>query len=127
MAINLSRVACGPRTVKQPAVYILASKRNGTLYIGVTSDLVQRIGRHRDDAAQAFTQRYGVHQLVYFELHEEMYEAIVREKQLKKWNRRWKLRLIEKDNPNWTDLSEQIGSSVPKCRALDPRLRGDDV
>lgn len=93
---------------KQPAVYILSSKRNGTLYIGVTSNLVQRIWQHRNNQVESFSQRYNVHWLVYFELHQEMEQAILREKQIKKWNRRWKLRLIEKDNPEWADLWGQI-------------------
>jgi len=75
---------------KQPAVYILASKRNGTLYIGVTSDLQKRAWEHKNDLVEGFTKRYGVHRLVYYELHEEMMLAIRREKQMKKWNRDWK-------------------------------------
>ena len=94
--------------MKQPAVYILASQRNGTLYIGVTSNLVQRIWQHKNNEVEGFTKKYHVHFLVYFELHEDMNEAIRREKQLKKWNREWKLRLIEKDNPDWKDLYDDI-------------------
>ena len=94
--------------MKQPAVYILASQRNGTLYIGVTSDLVERVWQHKNDVVEGFTKKYGVHSLVYFELHSEMYEAIQREKRLKKWNREWKIRLIEEANPEWVDLSNQI-------------------
>jgi putative endonuclease len=93
---------------KQPAVYILASKRNGTLYIGVTSDLVKRVWQHKNDLAEGFTKEYGVHTLVYYELHDEMVEAIGREKQLKKWNRAWKIELIEKDNPHWRDLHPEL-------------------
>ena len=93
---------------KQPALYILASKRNGTLYIGVTSNLIQRIWQHRNNQTAGFSQRYHVHQLVYFEIHQDMAQAITREKQLKKWNRKWKLRLIQKNNPEWTDLWDQI-------------------
>jgi putative endonuclease len=89
---------------KQPAVYILASKRNGTLYIGVTSDLVKRIWEHRNDMVEGFTKRYNVHQLVWYELHENMESAIEREKRLKEWKRKWKLELIESTNPNWQDL-----------------------
>ncbi|MGQ0650822.1 MAG: GIY-YIG nuclease family protein [Betaproteobacteria bacterium] len=92
----------------QPAVYILASARNGTLYVGVTSDLSRRIEAHRSGAVAGFTKTHNVHVLVYFELHSEMYEAIQREKRLKKWNRSWKIRLIEKSNPEWADLSSQI-------------------
>jgi putative endonuclease len=88
----------------QPAVYILASQRNGTLYIGVTSNLVKRIWEHKNDAVEGFTEKYGVHSLVYFELLDDMLNAIAREKQLKKWNRSWKLALIEKQNPTWQDL-----------------------
>jgi putative endonuclease len=94
--------------MKQPAVYILASQRNGTLYIGVTSDLVQRVWQHKEDAVEGFTKKYGVHTLVYYELHDEMENAIVREKRLKKWNRAWKLRLIEEKNPEWNDLYASI-------------------
>ena len=88
----------------QPAVYILAIAPNGTLYIGVTSNLVQRIWQHKNDVIEGFTEKYSVHTLVYFELLEDMTNAIIREKQLKKWNRAWKLSLIEKQNPNWKDL-----------------------
>jgi putative endonuclease len=93
---------------KQPAVYILASKRNGTLYIGVTSDLQKRAWEHKNDLVEGFTKRYGVHRLVYYELHEEMMLAIRREKQMKKWNRDCTLRLIERRNPDWQDLWEEI-------------------
>jgi putative endonuclease len=94
--------------VKQPAVYILASKRNGTLYTGVTSDLVARVWQHKNNLADGFTKKYGVHILVYFELHADMMAAITREKQIKKWNRAWKLRLIEQHNPHWHDLYPTI-------------------
>jgi len=89
---------------KQPAVYILASKRNGTLYIGVTSDLVKRVWEHKNNMVEGFTKRYSVHQLVWYELHESMESAILREKRLKDWKRTWKLNLIESMNPNWQDL-----------------------
>jgi putative endonuclease len=88
----------------QPAVYILASQRNGTLYIGVTSNLVQRTWQHKNDLVEGFTEKYGVHGLVYLELLDDMLSAITREKQLKKWTRAWKLALIEKQNPTWQDL-----------------------
>ena len=94
--------------VRQPAVYILASKRNGTLYIGLTSDLQKRTWEHKNDLADGFTRKYGVHRLVYYELHEDMIPAITREKQIKKWNRAWKLELIEEQNPRWLDLSGGI-------------------
>ena len=93
---------------KQPAVYILASKRNGTLYIGVTSNLVKRIWEHRNNLVEGFTERYGVHNLVWYELHESMESAIQREKRLKEWKRRWKMQMIEKVNPNWEDLYFRI-------------------
>jgi putative endonuclease len=89
---------------KQPAVYILASKRNGTLYIGVTSHLVKRIGEHKNNMVKGFTKRYGVHQLVWYELHESMETAIQREKRLKEWKRKWKLELIEGSNPDLAGL-----------------------
>jgi len=94
--------------VKQPCVYILASKRNGTLYVGATSDLVKRGWEHRTNAVDGFTKKYGVHILVYYEVHENMISAITREKQLKKWRRAWKLRLIEERNPEWRDLWQEI-------------------
>jgi putative endonuclease len=89
-------------------VYILASKRNGTLYIGVTNDLYRRMLEHREGAADSFTKRYGVHRLVWWECHQYVNGAITREKQLKKWNRAWKLRIIEEINPNWDDLFDQL-------------------
>jgi putative endonuclease len=82
----------------------MASKRNGTLYIGVTSDLVKRIWEHKNNAVDGFTKRYGIHTLVWYELHESMESAIEREKRLKEWKRAWKLELIEKENPDWKDL-----------------------
>src|SRR5688572_23697333 len=92
----------------QPAVYILASKRNGTLYIGVTSDLQKRTWEHKSNVIEGFTKKYGVHQLVYYELYGDMLSAITREKQMKKWNRAWKLEVIEKQNPDWKDLWDDI-------------------
>jgi putative endonuclease len=89
---------------KQPVVYILASKRNGTIYVGVTSDLVKRMWEHKNDVVEGFTRRYGVHLLVWYELHESMRSAIEREKNLKEWKRAWKLELIESSNPDWQDL-----------------------
>ena len=94
--------------MKLPCVYILASKRNGTLYLGVTSNLVQRIWQHKNDFVEGFTKRYGVHTLVWFEPHESMESAIAREKAIKEWNRVWKLELIEKGNPTWRDLYDEI-------------------
>jgi len=92
----------------QPCVYILASKKNGTLYVGVTSDLVKRVWEHKNDFADGFTKQYGVHTLVWYEVHETMESAITREKSLKAWKRAWKLQLIEKMNPNWDDLFEKL-------------------
>jgi putative endonuclease len=94
--------------VKQAYIYILANKSRGTLYIGVTSDLTARIWQHKNDLVAGFTEKYQVHMLVYYEMHETMLDAIQREKQLKKWNREWKIRLIEEFNATWTDLYAQI-------------------
>ena len=91
-------------------VYIVANRRNGTLYIGVTGDLLGRVGVHRDGLIEGFTRRYGVHMLVWYEAHGQPHTAIHREKQLKKWNRAWKLRLIEESNPNWDDLYPSLVS-----------------
>ena len=94
---------------RQPCVYLLASRRNGTLYVGVTSNLVQRVWQHKGDLAQGFTRRYGVHALVWYEAHVTMESAIVREKRIKGWKRAWKIALIEKRNPQWRDLYEELG------------------
>ena len=93
---------------KQPYVYILASYRNGTLYTGVTSHLIQRIWQHKDSRVKGFTQKYNIYDLVYYEQHESMEFAILREKQIKKWKRAWKIRLIEGVNPDWEDLYDSI-------------------
>lgn len=89
-------------------VYILANKRNGTLYIGVTSDLIKRIWEHKNKLVPGFTAKYGVGKLVYYEQHNDIREAIRREKALKKWLRKWKLALIEENNPNWVDLYDSL-------------------
>jgi len=94
--------------VKQPAVYVLASRRNGTLYTGVTSDLVNRVYEHRSDAVAGFTRRHRVHRLVWYELHGDMFAAIAREKAIKEWKRRWKPTLIESFNRDWHDLYPDI-------------------
>ena len=94
--------------MKEPCVYIMASQRNGTLYVGVTSDLVQRVWQHKDGVFDGFTKRYKVHLLVWYELHDTMENAILREKALKEWRRKWKLELIERDNPGWKDLYETL-------------------
>jgi putative endonuclease len=89
-------------------VHVLASERNGTLCIGVTHDLEKRVWQHKHNLVEGFTKRYGVHQLVYYELHNDIVSAITREKQMKKWNRAWKLKAIEEQNPDWRDLWENI-------------------
>ena len=93
---------------KLPCVYILASRRNGTLYVGVTSDLIKRVWQHKNDLVEGFTKQYGVHALVWYEPHETMDSAIKREKAIKKWNRKWKLKLIEQSNPQWRDLYKEL-------------------
>ena len=93
---------------RQPAVYILASQKNGTLYVGVTSDLAKRVWDHKNDSVDGFTKKYGVHRLVYYELHDDMLSAITREKQLKKWNPAWKVELFANKNPEWKDLWGEI-------------------
>ena len=94
--------------MKMYYVYILASKRNGTLYIGITNDLLRRHYEHETKAVKSFTSKYNVHMLVYFIATESVEAAIRHEKQLKRWNRKWKLDLIEKTNPEWKDLSDEI-------------------
>jgi putative endonuclease len=93
---------------KSSYVYILASKPYGTLYIGVTSNLVKRAWEHREGVAKGFTKEYGVKRLVWFEIHTEIVQAITREKQIKKWNRDWKVNLIQASNPDWRDLYDEI-------------------
>ena len=94
---------------RHPCVYILASSTYGTLYIGVTSDLIARLWQHRSGEVEGFTGRYGVHRLVRFEQFADMTSAIAREKQLKRWHRQWKINLIESDNPDWHDLAPGLG------------------
>jgi putative endonuclease len=93
---------------KQFYVYILASKRNGTLYTGITSNLIQRVWQHKHNVVEGFTKKYNVKILVYFEVHPNAESAIIREKQIKKWRRSYKLQLIEKKNPDWKDLYDAI-------------------
>ena len=90
---------------KQYVVYILASKVYGTLYTGISSNLVQRVYQHKKGLVEGFTKRYNIHRLVYYEIHSDVYEAITREERIKKWNRQWKINLIEQNNPQWLDLS----------------------
>jgi putative endonuclease len=92
----------------RPCVYILANRRNGALYVGVTSNLARRIFEHRADLVDGFTKRYGVHTLVYAEFHGTMADAILREKRIKSWRRRWKIELIEQLNPTWRDLFGEL-------------------
>ena len=94
--------------MKNPAVYILTNQRNGTLYIGVTSNLIQRIYQHKSNAVDGFSKKYQTHTLVYYEQHETMESALLREKQMKEWKRAWKINLIEKMNPFWKDLYHDI-------------------
>jgi putative endonuclease len=117
-----------------PMVYIVASHRNGTLYTGVTSSLMQRIYQHREGLLGGFTRDYGVKRLVWFEQHSTMEHAITREKRIKKWNRAWKIRLIEESNPDWRDLAVDLGFApqptqrLVECRGqeMGSRLRGND-
>jgi putative endonuclease len=96
--------------MKQPCTYVLASQRNGTLYIGVTSDIYGRMAEHKQGLIDGFTKRYAVKMLVYYELHKTMEAAILREKRLKEWQRTWKLRLIENVNPEWIDLFDETNN-----------------
>ncbi|MFZ2627387.1 MAG: GIY-YIG nuclease family protein [Rugosibacter sp.] len=111
--------------MKQPAVYLMASQRNGTLYVGATSDLIKRIWQHRTHAVEGFTQKYSINLLVWFEQHKTMESAIAREKAVKKWNRAWKLNLSKKTNPVWMDFwpvitGEQADFRTPTRSAVSP-------
>ena len=97
-----------PRMAHKPSTYILSNKKNGTLYIGVTSNLAQRIWQHKSKVCQGFSNKYDLDMLIFYELHVDIKEAILREKQLKKWRRQWKINLINEQNPNWVDLWESI-------------------
>ena len=94
--------------MKQPAIYIMTNKHRGTLYVGVTSHLVKRVWEHKNNVVAGFSQKYRLHRLVYFELHDSMIGAISREKQIKKWRRDWKINLIEKLNADWRDLYSDL-------------------
>jgi putative endonuclease len=109
------RTLCAMPDERQPCVYILASGHYGTIYIGVTSNLLRRLWQHRNDTLPGFTQRYEVHRLVHFELFGDMERAILREKQLKRWHRQWKINLVDAENPEWKDLATGLGlpSMVP--------------
>jgi len=93
----------------QPCVYILASRKHGTLYVGVTSDIRRRLHQHRAGEIPGFTSAHGIKTLLWFEAHETMDSAILREKRIKKWNRDWKIRMIEQENPDWLDLATSLG------------------
>ena len=103
---------------KQPCVYLLASRRLGTLYVGLTSNLLKRVDEHRNEMVEGFTKRFGVHDLVWFEVHESMESAMTREKPIKKWSRKAKIDLIEKRNPEWRDLWSDLTSP-----SLEPGFR----
>lgn len=105
-------------------VYILASSRNGTLYTGVTSDLLRRIWQHREGVNDGFTRRYGVKRLVWYEAHGAIEEAIVREKSIKRWRRAWKLALIEAENPQWLDLWDVLHAPTPPEPRIPPKIVG---
>jgi putative endonuclease len=94
--------------MKKYYVYLMASKKNGSLYIGVTNNLVRRIYEHKNDLIGSFTKKYRIHKLVYYEVHDDVYQAITREKRMKKWKRQWKINLIEKFNPDWRDLYHDL-------------------
>ena len=99
--------------MKTPAIYILTNRHQGTLYIGVTSNLLIRINQHKEKSVASFSKKYNLDKLVYYELFDVMYDAISREKQLKNWRRQWKVKLIEHLNPSWNDLSTEIFSVIP--------------
>jgi putative endonuclease len=105
---------------KQPCVYILARASHSTLYTGVTSGLLGRLHQHREEVVRGFTQRYGIKRLVWFEMHETMESAIVREKRIKRWPREWKYALIHEANPKWRDLAEDFGFPPLPLRKADP-------
>jgi len=89
-------------------IYIMANKKNGTLYVGLTNDLIRRVYEHKNDLIEGFTKKYRIHILVYYEVYRDIKNAIIREKRLKKWNRNWKIQLIEKNNPEWEDLYDKL-------------------
>ena len=106
-----------------PCVYLLASAFHGTLYTGVTSNLVGRAWQHREGVIRGFTKRYGIKRLVWFEVHETMESAIRREKSIKRWHRDWKVQLVEKENPTWRDLAEDFGFDSLIKKKVDPGSR----
>ncbi len=100
-------------------VYILASERNGTMYVGITNDIIKRVFQHRNDEVEGFTAKYKIHRLVWYETCPDVREAIAREKLLKKWNRKWKLALIEKSNPQWRDLYDEVTGSLDSASSAE--------
>ena len=111
-----------------PCVYLLASGFHGTLYTGVTSNLLGRVWQHREEITGGFTKRYGVKRLVWFEVHDRMESAIQREKSIKRWQRKWKIELVERENPTWRDLAEDLGfESLIKRRWTPGQARGDEL
>jgi putative endonuclease len=115
-----------PRDCFQPAIYILASGRRGTIYIGSSSNLMQRLYQHREGLIPGFTRRYGVKRLVHFEMFDTIDAAIARERQLKEWRRGWKIELIERENFHWDDLAVGLGFEPLPSREMDPGFRRDD-
>ena len=109
--VGITAEGLGIRVMRSYFVYVLASGVNGTLYVGVTSNLLRRVDQHRRGVADGFTKKYGVHRLVYFERYGDIRDAIRREKRMKLWKRAWKVRLIEKENPEWRDLFEEVVES----------------
>jgi putative endonuclease len=117
----------GENIMKKPVVYLMARKRNGTLYVGVTSDLSKCCWQHKTGCLEGFTRKYHIHLLVYYKVHNSMRMAILREKQIKKWNRAWKVRLIEKENPCWEDLFDMILCPQKNLESgFPPKPRGND-
>ena len=106
-----------------PCVYLLASGFHGTLYTGVTSNLLGRVWQHREEVTGGFTKRYGVKRLVWFEVHETMESAIRREKSIKRWHRQWKVQLVEAENPTWRDLAEEFGFDPLVKKKVGPGSR----
>ncbi len=106
-----------------PCVYLLASKRDGTLYVGVTSDLHSRMQQHVNGTFEGFTKRYGVRTLIYYEMHDTMAQAISREKRIKEWKRAWKVRLIQSVNPEWLDLFDRESGAIADAPADHERLK----
>lgn len=110
--------------MKQYFVYIMASKKNGTLYIGMTNDLIKRVCQHKNNIVKGFTEKYSIHTLVFYETYRFVKDAINREKRLKRWKRAWKIRLIEQDNPSWVDLYPQLLMGKENTNDVTPAEAG---